>query len=929
MLKLHIFMFIFMSYSVRKLSGLTGAHFPVKNPIEQSIIADLDGLSHSDFLYPSDYDREPCEEDCILAICITGKLPCIPEHEPISCRIDMIVRNTLKGFGGSPLPFFRKNRKNLVAMSFRMKSSSTALLCTFKIIEKINDINQVISPVRLSLVPRIAVISFPVQRLSSSPESGLEEKAYRAISITESCTENTVITTAQVRDRSGEDFIYKSFAEGSYSDRLFVVSGVRPRTNYYSAPPYKIPFTERSAEMTKLRTAMTGKNERPFVIIEGPTGSGKSRLIEELSRDLDNMKFVSVECIEKNEPLSCIRRFAGSLLCSIPFSTETEIQKAIESFQLRDVAQKLIPFMKLLVSNPDSRALTSLWDELSSAFMELLDAFLQKHQEHKYIFAFDDIHNADKASMEILSFLVENRRFIHPHGLALSFRECSEIPSGWMEEACVAVYTLPLSPNSAIASAMKMRGRGHLSNGQVKALAMMSGGNPFHLNELLSLFENPYFSQKRPFPSACRKAVPTVNLKAGLLESPQRRLLELCSFAGYEFSFDLIKNAAERHPETGDTFLHSLEILKRSGFILNMSDFPRMFRFYSNTTKEAIESSVLSCRKKGFIQVLSEARKELNLKKADSVLSNLQLSDLEEGEATMMLAAAEEKRLNYLNAIKYTERAADIFRRSGFLLREGRALSKTAEYHLLLNDFGRAFDAAVIAVEHSRDIRNIKLLPYCYWCSVRICRLIGIYRTAQDFLKGLASFQGARPQALFLLGSAQISCDMGAFAKALKWLNSCFSVLEKEMHEDIFADACLLASLVYALMKKKGASMQYAEIAKEYIRNDFRKEIYLHLAKAKALEEEDLKTACEEIKKAVVIYDLKGTFFIERDIDTLYSYWTICPKSDIEKGKEHLAKAYNLLTKRADCLTCTEHRDAFLNKNSLNKAVIADYRSVC
>ncbi len=252
----------------------------------------------------------------------------------------------------------------------------------------------------------------------------------------------------------------------------------------------EMPLVGRAGEMRALSSLFTeaakGSAQRAFLV--GAAGNGKTRLMAEFRAfaEMDGAQSVQVraDASANRRPLSLVLEFAerarelrGAAGCS---PDAMAITNRILEFQDRSY----------IVAASQSDALS-----VEAVAWALASLVVAAAEERRTLLLIDDIHNADVASVELLSRVaaqatnaralwIASSRF---HG-SIGF---SDLLKSWRETAVIEVPPLSLQSSAELASRMVSDAPGEGSLSLVSSLARQSGGNPFFLRELASHARHP------------------------------------------------------------------------------------------------------------------------------------------------------------------------------------------------------------------------------------------------------------------------------------------------------------------------------------------------------------------------------------------------------------------------------------------------------
>ncbi len=375
--------------------------------------------------------------------------------------------------------------------------------------------------------------------------------------------------------------------------------------------------------------------------------------------------------------------------------------------------------------------------------------------------------------------------------------------------------------------------------------------------------------------------------------------------------------------------LKMADFLGRTGKTSEMLNLNENIRLLANTSDSRINALISTASAFFQCRQIKRARSAL-----DEALSLAEAScDFRTTEKILLKAgnicdANNDFRASY----DFYSRALALFQKNGNISGEGMVLSKTTLSSLYLGNFGRALSQAEEALEVRKVLNEKRAIIFSMLDCARIYKLIGLYGEAKNYIRSaieLASIKQYRnllPYCYF--NEAQNYYCNGQYSKALRSLNHCYSSLDSNS-ENIYFQLYFLSSLIFSVLNKGNTAIEYTSKMEKIRPGNFRMEIELHYAKAKALSEKNQERALCELEKALVIYNAKKPAFMEKDIEMLYTFQTVCPNLDSKKKRDCLSQAYALLMARADSLSDIGQKDTFLTKVETHQKVISGYKKFC
>ncbi|HVS15148.1 MAG TPA: tetratricopeptide repeat protein [Thermoanaerobaculia bacterium] len=434
-------------------------------------------------------------------------------------------------------------------------------------------------------------------------------------------------------------------------------------------------FTGRRAELHALLDAVaaSARGEGRFFEVVGDAGSGKSRLLFELSRQApwEGCRLVVGRCQSygASTPYLPLIEVLRTLVGFDPGASEERQRETVEAV-LRDLGSDLdrylALFLHLLSPSAGEREQPHYLDRkylrhtLQSALVGLITLSADRRP---IVLLLEDWHWADEASHEVVRQLAELTS-AHPLSVIVSRRP--EAPPKWPPLAAPVTLSLgPLSVESAEAVVRSVVGAQDLDPQVIAALHARSGGNPFFLEELArSLLEEGLLERaggrvraKGPVESLELPATLHAVLHARLdrVTGAARDVLRRAAVIGREFSSDVLAATLE----AGTDLEAALEQLKSRGLVRQLRVFPHPeYTFQHILVQEAAYESLLRHQRVALHGEVGRAIERVHAGRLEEHLSRL----------ADHFAQAE----CWAEAVHYGSRAA---RRAGDLCHLGEALA--------------------------------------------------------------------------------------------------------------------------------------------------------------------------------------------------------------------------------------------------------------
>jgi ATP/maltotriose-dependent transcriptional regulator MalT len=334
----------------------------------------------------------------------------------------------------------------------------------------------------------------------------------------------------------------------------------------------------RERERELWTAALEGIADGPALItVSGEPGIGKSSVLDELCREAERRGQLALTGrgaeLERDIPFGAFAEALDDYLAGLPAKRLTPLGDA----PLAELSQLLPSLVGL-----GERAPTGLQDERYRAHGAARSLLELLASTQPLVLALDDLHWADQATVELLSFLLRRP----PRGqiaLVLAFREgqAPERLAAALDDARRRgdLLELALSPLSEEQSAALL-GEG-VEGMEASRLHELAGGNPFYLHELASHGAGPGAGAGAGASEPSRAgAIPApvaaaLERELGALPDASRQLALGAAVAGASFDSELAAAAAGVSEQQA---LSAIDDLLERG-VLRRTDAPRRFRF--------------------------------------------------------------------------------------------------------------------------------------------------------------------------------------------------------------------------------------------------------------------------------------------------------------------------------------------------------------
>jgi class 3 adenylate cyclase/tetratricopeptide (TPR) repeat protein len=369
---------------------------------------------------------------------------------------------------------------------------------------------------------------------------------------------NAIWTTPEVLERSRAMFAtqnvgaltLKGKAQPVETLAVGALAGVR-----VAESRKKLPLVDRQREMPVLAAALVPVRMGfgSFVELIGDAGIGKSRIIEELCDQAEDLSVVSVACeqYEATTPYFVFRKLLADLL-AVPVGSDAQANSIALSARLEAIDSALVPWLPLLADVLDAVVLsTPACDDLQPSFRRarlkgVVETILGAMLEPPTLLVFEDAHWMDEASCDLL-------RHLGTHVSGKPWLVCStRRPAGGGFTAAegtppVPALSLRLDPiPEADAHDLATSAAGaNLDPQKLAAIIGRAGGNPLFVQELVAATQDGR-SDVETLPGNVEGVVTS---RIDGLAPADRALLRWASVMGTSFSGDLVAQVLEGDPD--------------------------------------------------------------------------------------------------------------------------------------------------------------------------------------------------------------------------------------------------------------------------------------------------------------------------------------------------------------------------------------------
>ncbi|MDH4210456.1 MAG: diguanylate cyclase [candidate division WOR-3 bacterium] len=547
------------------------------------------------------------------------------------------------------------------------------------------------------------------------------------------------------------------------------------------------------------------------IFVAGTVGIGKTRFVMEI-KDRLNTQIVARGNAYEALALVAYHPFKNMLrdMLNNDFSLVQQTFKRMADIYQSELA-KLLPMSGMLR--------TVQIEELDKyRLYHAISEFLGKLSEAVYpgttILFIDDLHWADRPSIELLDFLMRSTR----NSLAIfgTYRveerknsSLSHYLGVWARERLYTQITLsPLS--DAQTSQLLESVMGKVPPAAAKLIYKESGGNPFFIEEILKGYqrnkrlywdEDGWNLAKGSAVSIPPTIEETIKRKIEMLNPETRGFLEIAAVFGQEFAPEIIAIASKRNV---GQILEALDELCRVGFLKNRT--ADTYFFSEDIVRQIVYKNISRGNLRNYHHAVGEAIETTfhgNISDYYEELAN-HFAHARDAVKTLGYSkkAALKARDNYAHslavqfyetALKYEDNIEQIFQ-INFAL---------ADIHISIGNYNKALDLLR---------KCLKINPHAYRIYEKLGNVhekMGQYRRSLRYYeKGIKITRGTNAVYIFRTSIAWLYTRMGQYVRARE---ECVDILKKKKHvnRQTLGDAYVILGVVLLRMGKFNNAEQY------------------------------------------------------------------------------------------------------------------------
>ncbi|CAN0424967.1 unnamed protein product, partial [Hapterophycus canaliculatus] len=284
------------------------------------------------------------------------------------------------------------------------------------------------------------------------------------------------------------------------------------------------------------------------VVLSGPAGIGKTRLLSEFLSTLDGQGFgqVKVHCLPglSNSPLAPIRELCQTLFAQPPAGT---VKSDVDVSLHAELLGQTPPDVKVLAALSEYQLKQQTYELIN----RMLGAFCVKTP---LVLAFEDIHWSDVTSRDCLDAIInqaDGKRLL----VVMTTRPV-DIPTP--SEAIIQLS--PLGHQDGLKLLHDNMNETRINGQMADDLVRRAAGNPFFIEELALALQ----SDDSPSPDLPETVQAVISVRIGALDPPARAFLFVLAVIGPEAHADLVTHLLDQPRDLVET---TATRLRSMGFV--------------------------------------------------------------------------------------------------------------------------------------------------------------------------------------------------------------------------------------------------------------------------------------------------------------------------------------------------------------------------
>ncbi len=462
----------------------------------------------------------------------------------------------------------------------------------------------------------------------------------------------------------------------------------------------RAPMIGRDLELNALLDnikALQDQRTNRFALVTGEAGLGKSRLVAELRSCLASELIIIIEghSLIYRRPVSywifldLLRNYINAPTDAPPQEIQRRLSEKVAQL-LGGRAADVLAYLEHMLSLPPSDPVVSQRISYLDAsqlrqqiFRAMRDLLLAEAHRQPVLIILEDLHWADDASLDLLSYLLDNTHEapIFLLGVTRPFQDgpllkLAELAEATLKDRFINIPLHSLSPDQSKILLQELMAIPNLPETLREQIILRASGIPFYLEEILRTLIDHNLLQRVDGNWNLAPGVDPENLGVpdslqGLILArfdrtlpAQRHVLQVSSVVGRQFNSNIIQAVIPELIE--DQLQSALTALTEREFISQDPELPGVYEFKHVIVSDAIYSTLLKRDRAALHGKVGLALEKFFADQIDNQVDLLarhfSWSNLPEHALYYLILAGEKSAHSYVNdqARKYFEQALDL-----------------------------------------------------------------------------------------------------------------------------------------------------------------------------------------------------------------------------------------------------------------------------
>jgi len=580
-----------------------------------------------------------------------------------------------------------------------------------------------------------------------------------------------------------------------------------------SEPRWKTSLINRREEISKLKRAFDRVlgNRACVVALRGEAGVGKTRLMHELAAYAQNQGATVL--------------YGTAMQSALPYANWVAVTKQYLASVPREVLRlrigtntygiaKLLPDIEHELAFDSPTSLLSGEEDRIRFYEAVSQFFASICDEKPLVMLFDDMQDADKASLDLLEYFVRSRSSI-PVLAVCSSRPLTDEDSSLeqiflkldQERILETVTVTNFGEEETLELTKEILGEQNISLDFSDLLYQRTGGNPFFIEEIIralvedsTIFRTAKGWDHKPIREITMP--PTVKsvlqVRLSKLDADTISLLQWAAVAGVQFDFEVLREASG---VSDDDALRSFEVAMKRGLFVEVSEKTNRFRFTDQRIRELLLASLIQLKQRRYHHKIAEAVEKIyanNLDvQAELIATHYFEAQNDDRAVKYFIIAGNRNRSihaypqainDYVRVLELTQKGSDE--------QQAAILEKLAATYGLSGEFQRSvefYSRTVAVLEKLHDLDSCaRLTPDRCWAVRRAKGVAEALQTARDSLKYVEGFPESFNAATVYANLGLWLNNADKLEESISWTGRAREVAEKTGNAAALSDALFL-----------------------------------------------------------------------------------------------------------------------------------------